>query len=161
MLNAFEGTYYNQQLQLSLLGVPMGKKQAFENKTGFIGQRIALAKPTSALTHKSSFSTLSLFRSWLLASHQLTTDLNLDMTNQYCHIIAPAVLLLLGLAGILLVAIPIYDVRESPENMVGLVTWPLVNCTCYDNSLWEKYSICACLTLLTDGHYWKTKHCLK
>ncbi|XP_067087399.1 ectonucleoside triphosphate diphosphohydrolase 2-like [Osmerus mordax] len=43
------------------------------------------------------------------------------MTNQYCHIIAPAVLLLLGLAGILLVVIPIYDVRESPENMYGVV----------------------------------------
>uniref|UniRef100_A0A4W5PEF5 Ectonucleoside triphosphate diphosphohydrolase 2 n=1 Tax=Hucho hucho TaxID=62062 RepID=A0A4W5PEF5_9TELE len=43
------------------------------------------------------------------------------MSTQYCQIIAPAVFLLLGIAGILLVVIPIDDMREPPQFMYGVV----------------------------------------
>ncbi|XP_024294853.1 ectonucleoside triphosphate diphosphohydrolase 2 [Oncorhynchus tshawytscha] len=43
------------------------------------------------------------------------------MSTQYRQVIAPAVFLLLGIAGILLVVIPIDDVREPPQFMYGVV----------------------------------------
>ncbi|KAL0979583.1 hypothetical protein UPYG_G00186910 [Umbra pygmaea] len=43
------------------------------------------------------------------------------MGTQYCQLIAPVVFLLLGITGILLVIIPIDDMREPPQVMYGVV----------------------------------------
>lgn len=47
------------------------------------------------------------------------------MSIHYCQVVAPAVLLLLGIVGILLVVLSTEEMRKPPENMVNKRLLPL------------------------------------
>ena len=59
-----------------------------------------------------------------------------NMTNQRCHIIAPVVLLIFAIVGILLLALSTDNVRIPPDYMVNSIYF--CNLVTHCNSIWKQ-----------------------